>query len=164
MTNKPNIAFDFTEGGEYAPREGYKTVERDNIAAIIKYQGKYLLLRYNDTNYSYSLVTGGIEKDEDKIEAVRREVIEETGYTDIESIQAVDCINISRFFVEHKKQNRVATYYPYLVLLKSLERSQIAENEEHEHTCHWIKDDELDGADIFENHRKMLMAAEKMSK
>ena len=39
MTNKPNIAFDFTEGGEYAPREGYKTVERDNIAAII----------YNDT-------------------------------------------------------------------------------------------------------------------
>lgn len=45
---------------------------------------------------------------------------EETGYYDIKSIKPVDAINVSRFFVEHKNQNREAIYYPYLVELNSL--------------------------------------------
>ena len=38
------IAFEFDEPGEYAPRDGYEKVERENIAAIIKYQDKYFIL------------------------------------------------------------------------------------------------------------------------
>ena len=40
-----NIAFIYDEKGEYAPRDGYEIVKRDNIAAIIKYQDEYLLFR-----------------------------------------------------------------------------------------------------------------------
>ena len=113
-----NIAFIYEEKGEYAPRDGYEIVKRDNIAAIIKYKDEYLLLKYNDVNYSKSLVTGGIEKNEDMIQAAKREVIEETGYLDIDSITPVDCVNISRFFVEHKKQNREAIYYHFVIEIK----------------------------------------------
>lgn len=158
------IAFVYEEKGEYAPREGYEFVKRDNIAAVIKYQDEYLLLQFNNTNYSKSLVTGGIENGEDKIEAVRREVIEETGYFDIESITPVDCVNLSRFFVEHKSQNRVATYYPFLVLLKSLDCQPIDKEETLEHTCSWVREDDLDSIKMFDNHKRMLLAAKNMSK
>ena len=100
-----NVAFIYEEKGEYAPRDGYEFVKRDNVAAIIKYKDEYLLLKFNEVNYSKSLVTGGIEKDENMIEATKREVIEETGYLDIDSITPIDCVNISKFFVEHKGQN-----------------------------------------------------------
>ena len=153
------IAFIYDEQGEYAPREGFDFVKRDNIAAIIKFQNEYLLLEYNNVNYSRSLVTGGIEKDEDKTASVKREVIEETGYLDIESITPVDCINVSRFFVEHKHQNREATFYPFLVTLKSKQKVDIAVEEEQEHKCIWIDEKRIDEIDIFDNHRRMLNAA-----
>ena len=153
------ISFVYDEKGEYAPKKGLEFVKRKNIAAIIKYRNKYLLLDYKNLNYSKSLVTCGIEQDEDMIKAVTREVIEETGYIDIKSIEPVDCINISRFYVAHKKQNREATYYPFLVTLNSKERIDIKEEESREHDCIWIPEKDLDTTDIFENHKLMIDAS-----
>ena len=93
------------------------------------------------------------------IEATKREVIEETGYLDIDSITPIDCVNISKFFVEHKGQNREATYYPFLVELKSKKKVDIADKEKKEHSCIWVKSNDLDKIDIFDNHRKMLDAS-----
>ena len=93
------------------------------------------------------------------IEAAKREVIEETGYLDIDSITPVNCVNISRFFVEHKSQNREATYYPFLVELKSKRKIDISDKEQKEHNCIWVKSTDLDKIDIFDNHRKMLDAS-----
>lgn len=153
------VKFIYEEKGEYAPKKGLNFVKRDNIAAIIKYEDEYLLLDYNNVNYSKSLVTGGIEDDEEMIEAVKREVIEETGYNDIKAIEPVDCVNISRFYVEHKNQNREATYYPFLVQLNSKKKEDIDIKELSEHKCFWIGEDKLDTIDIFENHRKMIDAS-----
>lgn len=151
-----NVKFYFTEKGEYAPKDGLPYVRRKNIAAIIKFEDQYLFLSWNETNYSNSLVTGGVDEGEVCEEAVKREVIEETGYFDIKSITKVDCINVSRFYVEHKNQNREAVYYPYLVELGSLDKRDVEEYEKKEHTCVWVPKDELDKVPLFENHRKML--------
>lgn len=153
------IAFYFEEKGAYAPREGFPFVERKNIAAIVKFQNQYLFLSWNEVAYDGSLVTGGIDEGEDKETAVKREVEEETGYFDIESVTPVDAINVSRFFVEHKGQNREAYYYPYLVTLKSLDQRSVDDYEKKEHSCSWVSADELDSINLFENHKKMLEAA-----
>lgn len=153
-----NVSFYFTEDGEYAPKENLPFVKREDVVAIIKYEKKYLFLYWNKLNYM-SLVTGGVDLDENKEDALLREVLEETGYFDIKSVTKVDCINVSRFYVAHKNQNREAIYYPYLVELNSLNKKDIDELEKQEHTCIWIDEKEINNLNLFENHRKMLEKA-----
>ena len=152
------ISFNFIEKGDYAPREGLPYVRRNNVAAIIRYDKKYLFIFWNEVNYGYSLITGGIEGEE-KIEALKREIIEESGYYDFKNIVAIDCINISKFYVEHKNQNREAVYYPYLVELNSLSKHDVDNFEEKEHSCVWVDEEDLDSIKLFENHRRMLNVA-----
>ncbi len=158
---KEKIAFTYIEKGEYQPKEDLPFIKRENIAAIIRYQNRYLFLSWKEVNYKNSLVTGGIDFNETKEEAVKREVIEETGYCDFKSITKVDCVNISKFFVEHKNQNREALYYPYLVVLNSLERRSITDDEQKEHQCIWVEEKELEELQLFENHKLMLNKAIK---
>lgn len=153
------IKFYYEEKGDYAPREGLPFVRRNNIAAIIKYKDDYMFLSWNEVNYNNSLVTGGIDDGEDKEEALKREVIEETGYYDFKNITKIDSVNVSKFFVEHKNQNREAVYYPYLIELNSLSRNNIDDFEKKEHTCIWVNKDKLEEVNLFSNHRMMLDSA-----
>ncbi|MDE5540016.1 MAG: NUDIX hydrolase [Bacilli bacterium] len=153
---KDKIDFYYIEKGEYAPRDGIPFVKRENVAVVIRYQKEYLFLSWNGVNYQNSLVTGGIEANEDREEAVKRETIEETGYYDFKSITKIDCVNVSKFFVEHKNQNREAIYYPYLVELNSLAKKDITNDEQKEHSSIWVTENELDKLSLFENHRMML--------
>ena len=116
--------------------------------------------------YQYHLVSMSsfIHRDKSKdgiVEEIEEEIKEETGYKDIESIEPVDCVNISRFFVEHKGENRKAIYYPYLVTLHSKNKGTIDEAELAEHECVWVPEEELDSTDIFDNHRQMIQASKK---
>jgi len=155
------IKFCYTEKGEYAPRLDFPFVKRENVAVVIYYQKQYLFLSWNQVNYQYSLVTGGINEGEAREDAVKREVIEETGYFDFKRITKIDCINVSKFFVEHKQQNREAIYYPYLVELRSLRKNKVSSDEEKEHCSIWVREDNLDTLSLFLNHRMMLDAGIK---
>lgn len=153
------IKFYYEEKGDYAPREGISFVRRNNIAAIIKYKDKFMFLSWNEVNYNNSLVTGGIDEGESVEEAVKREVIEETGYYDFKNIIKINAVNVSKFFVEHKNQNREAVYYPYLVELDSLSRREVTNCEKQEHTCIWVNKENLDEVNLFVNHKMMLDSA-----
>lgn len=159
-----NIDFYYTEQGEYAPRPNFPWKRRENIAIVVQFEDEYLFLSWNTVNYQNSLVTGGINKHESREEAVKRELQEETGYIDIKEIKAIDAINISKFFVEHKQQNREAVYYPYLVILNSKKQQQITEEEQQEHSLIWVKENALDLVDLFDNHRYMLNKSRQKEK
>ncbi len=60
------IELEYIEKGEYAPRENYPWIKRENVAIIVQYEDEYLFLGRNTVNYQNSLVTGGIENGEKK--------------------------------------------------------------------------------------------------
>lgn len=136
-------------------------VRRNNIAAIIKYKNRYLFLAWNEVGYENSLVTGGIDKEEEKETVVIREVEEETGYFDIKKITPIDAINVSKFYVEHKNEKREAIYYPFLVELNLLRQKTMDVSEIKEHTCIWVGKDHLNKIHLYENHQRMLECALK---
>ena len=71
------VNFYYIEEGDYAPRENYPWIKRENIAIIVQYKDEYLFLGWNKVNYQNSLVTGGIDNNEEKESAVIRELREE---------------------------------------------------------------------------------------
>jgi 8-oxo-dGTP pyrophosphatase MutT (NUDIX family) len=147
---------EYVEKGEYAPKLDLEFVKRKNVALIIKYLDNYLFLKWNEKLNYRSLVTGGIEENESIMQCAIRELSEETGYYDIKKLELVDAINISKFYVEHKKQNREALYFPVLVELNSLEKRDISEEEKEQHDFVWLKLSEVKEFGLFENHIYMF--------
>lgn len=84
---------------------------------------------------------------------------EETGYYDFKNITKIDSVNVSKFFVEHKNQNREAVYYLYLIELNSLSRNNIDDFKKKEHTCIWVNKDKFEEVNLFSNHKMMLDSA-----
>ena len=54
-------------------------IKHFSVLAIIERNGKYLMEERNIRPYGYSMITGHIDEGEEPIEALRREIYEETG-------------------------------------------------------------------------------------
>lgn len=92
---------------ENPPREGAQDTERNVVMCVIKHpkENKYLTLRWNKLDW-HTLVMGGIEEGEDFETAGRREIQEETGYTDLTLVKALPLKINSKFYAKHKELNR----------------------------------------------------------
>ncbi len=128
------------------PREGKKTIERRIILAIVydPKQKKYLILSWKEWSWK-TFVTGGIEKEEDPIEGARREIAEETGYTNIRFVRTIGFDTWTEFFAGHKDENRKAQCSILLFELENELQQEIALEEKNQHVAGWASMEELEG-------------------
>ena len=126
------------------PQEGKKTVERKAIQAIIidPKNKKVLCLKWKKFPWT-TFITGGIEGDEDIIEAAKREILEETGYKNVVFKKQLGGQVESHFYASHKGENRKALFTGLVFELVDDERQEMSEEEKQIHELVWMTWDEL---------------------
>lgn len=116
-----------------APRADKPTKVRTNVHAIVfdPKGKKYLIIRNQNHNWD-TVVIGGIEAGEDAIEAAKREVMEETGYTDLVFKRVLGDPVQAGYFAKHKDENRIAISTAVYFELNSDKKVEIATDGENE--------------------------------
>jgi len=127
------------------PKEGVKTVERTSIQAIIinPKDNKVLTLKWKKFPWT-TFVTGGVEGNEDMVEAAKREILEETGYQNTKFIRQLGGPVESHFFANHKNENRKALFYALVFELQNEEKKEVSEEEKQIHEPEWMSWEELE--------------------
>ncbi len=121
------------------PRSGEQTVERRTVHALVRdpKTDRFLLLQWKKFPWR-NFVVGGVEADEDVIEAARREVAEETGYTDLTYIKTLEGPVQGQYFAAHKGENRLAYTTAVYFELKSNVQAEISSEEKEKHEAQWV--------------------------
>lgn len=138
------IAKNFVGTGDSQIRDDKPMTERNVVNAVIKHptEDKYLCVNNKKFNW-INFVMGGIEGEETPIEAAVREVVEETGYTDIADLHEMEFVYYDNFYAAHKDVNRHITCHTVVGKLNSLAQNEISEEEKKIADVMWISKDEL---------------------
>ncbi|MFA6273617.1 MAG: class I tRNA ligase family protein, partial [Candidatus Paceibacterota bacterium] len=119
-------------------------VERNAISVIIKHwsEEKYLCLKWKKANL-ITFVTGGVETGQTSEQAARAEILEETGFLNLDLIQLLPNSH-SKFYHIPKKENRFAHFSNFYFKLKNGEKKEIDESEKEKHEVIWLKPEEIE--------------------
>jgi leucyl-tRNA synthetase len=136
------------------PKDGLETTNRKGVMIIIKHwnEDKYLLNISEKYNWKI-LFTGGIEEGESVYEAARREVLEETGFKDIESVQKVNFAHTDNFERVHKGDNARVEQTNVFVKLASDSQVDRSAEESVAHQLEWHTREEMSELINRRNHK-----------
>ena len=128
----------------YSPKEGLPFVYRKAVECHVRNpkNNKFLYLDWKVADWN-SPVTGGIEGDENLVDAALREIHEETGYKNLKFIQELGGPIRADFYHPHKKENRRADFYGILFELENEDRDEVPEGELAKHESVWIPKDQI---------------------
>lgn len=136
--------------GKHKAREEVETLKRHVVDAIIRNKkGDYLLIYENG---DYHFVGGGVEKSEDDMAALKREVAEESGYIDIAEVREVSSTTMAYGYRAIKDKNQIVDGKFYEVFLNSDEKVK-SEADEGLHELRWVKKDEVGTLLSWDGHR-----------
>ena len=127
------------------PHQNGKDIVARKVTLSIVYDPKtekYLTLKWKKVPWR-TFVTGGIEEGENAVESAKREITEETGYTDIELIRRLGGDTQAEFYAAHKGVNRIAHDVLLFFELKSNARQTVTEEELEKHEVEWISKEEF---------------------
>ena len=143
------------------PVAGKKTVERKNVHPIVldPKTGKYLGIKWKKHPWT-TFPMGGMEDGEDAVAAARREVTEETGYTNLKLIKVLPGTVRAEYFAAHKDQNRVSITTAVLFELAGPERNEVKQEELDAYEVIWLSEADLK-SDLM-THAEMGLWNEKM--
>ncbi len=144
-------------------RPDKETIPRNVVACVIKHpdEDKYLMALPRGGD-KWAPLMGGIEGDESIEETVRREIIEETGYVNIASIQPKGNVFAGEFYTPHKDLNRIAYNNVVYVELGSLEQDMSLAVDIDEQETEWVTLDEFTSRkDSASNNRGVIEALEQ---
>ncbi|MEK7100489.1 MAG: class I tRNA ligase family protein, partial [Patescibacteria group bacterium] len=135
-------------------QEGKELTYRSIVIAIVHNPrtDTYLTLKWKQQPW-ITFVTGGVEENEDVVEAAKREVVEETGYTDVTFKQVLGGPTQSSFYAAHKGVNRYNHATTVLFELESDAQEPLSEEENALHELAWrtrkqIENDRLQHAEM----------------
>ncbi len=121
------------------PKSDAKNTTRNTILCIIKNpaDGKYLTLRWRKHDW-HTFVTGGVEDDEDTVEAARREITEETGYKNLKFVARMPVSINSLFYAAHKDVNRDITVNVLSFELENEDTAELKRDEIEDFDVKWV--------------------------
>jgi leucyl-tRNA synthetase len=85
---------------------GANDIYRDAVYGVVVNNQNQILIQFNPQHGDYRLVGGGIEEGESMIEALRREILEESGYVDIEIKDQLPTVYHKKFNVNIERDVR----------------------------------------------------------
>lgn len=128
---------------ENPPKKDKKNTKRNVAICVVKNaQGQYLTLKWNKLNW-HNFVMGGIEDGEKLVEAAKREIAEETGYTDVEFKSRMPFALNSVFYAAHKDVNRDIRVDVLLFELKSNKQIDAQRGDHEDFEPLWVEKSEL---------------------
>lgn len=132
-------------GGSDSFQEDKPIVERDPVAVIIKHptENMYLIAKWKTSHWN-GFLTGGIEEGDTLEYTVQKEIHEETGFKNIQHIQAMDCVSHGLFFHPIKNVNRLAHYHLVFAQLENLEQDEVKEEEKAIAEFVWMQECDID--------------------
>lgn len=112
-------------------------------ALIYDTEGKKILtLEWKKHDWT-TFVVGGVDEGETLEEAARREVLEETGYKNLELVKVIEPSVKSEYYAAHKNINRVADVTGFIFKLKDEERAETAKESHEDFDYSWKKIKEI---------------------
>lgn len=126
------------------PLEGKENTFRNLILAIVfdPKTNKYLTLKWKGQGWT-SFITGGVEDAEDRIEAAKREILEETGYKNVRLVRSLGMTE-AFFHAAHKGVNRKTHTEHFLFELIDTEQAPVSDEEKVQHEVVWLSVDEIE--------------------
>lgn len=137
------IAQEINFTGVNAVRAGVETLQRETVDILLENDNwEFLLLRDKDTG-NYHFIWWWRENHEDEIDAVKRELTEETGYTDFEIVWFILGSYLVGYGYRYTKwKNQRALWWIFHVKLKTDKRIA-SEFESGKHWMSWFSKEEV---------------------